>query len=130
MHICCRLWEIYYYSFICRRWFENFVFVISARTDERCLSSSFCFFFCFFVAGLAVGKLIFLLSTWPSTLENVFFFCRLIAARWKNYLSFASLDRFKNHLSYAAQPGSARWKNHLSFICRPGPCRSLIYRQT
>ena len=60
---------MHYYSFTCRRRFQNFVFVLSVRTDVKYYSSSsFC------------------IQARP--LKNIFFF---LPAHWKNHLTFVGL---------------------------------------
>ena len=57
IYICSRLFKRCYYSFICRRRFENFIFVMSFQIDAQYYSSSF------FYSSVQL-------------LENIFLFCR------------------------------------------------------
>ena len=113
-----RLYKIHYYSFIHTHWFENYVFVMSARTDVQYYLSSF------FFSPARVGSFLFCrlgLVHW----KIHSFFVGLVC--WKNYLSFVGQAHGKNHLSFASL---TCWKNHLSFgspASEPGPCRPLQY---
>ena len=69
IYICSGLCKRYYYSFIHRHQFENFVFVMLAQTDAQYSSSSF------FIAQLSCWKTHFSLS---GKLENIFLLCWLI----------------------------------------------------
>ena len=92
IYICSRLCKKHY-SFICRHWFENFVFVMLAWTDAKYYSSSFFFF-----------------MSWPSCWKTHFSFVNPtrpagkrispLLAQCKNHLSFAGLAHKKNRLSF------------------------------
>ena len=71
IYICSRLCKKHY-SFICRHWFENFVFVMLAWTDAQYYSSS----------------------------SSSFFFI-VQPNHWKPHFSFGSPAHWKNCLSFA-----------------------------
>ena len=91
IYICSHLCKRHYYSFIHEFRFENFVFVLSARTHAPYYTSPF------FIAQ-------------PSPLENMFLLCRpgplkkpfIGQVRWKNLHSFADPALLKNHFSSGA----------------------------